>query len=520
MIARKEFLRASAGLAGIASLVLEGCGSRDDDSNSTGLIIGLDREPALLNSYIVGGESLATANVTRPIMEGVLQVQPDLSYASRLAEGDPQVISEDPLRIKFKLREGLTWSDGEPLTSEDWKFTYETVMSDRWQIATRDIWSNVDEVETPDEWTVHVNFRKPDARWRDMLTADVLPRHVLRGRDFNKAFSDEIVGSGPYVFEKWDKGRSLTIVRNKNYWGKKPAIERVTFRFMPDARALETALRSGEAHFINPAPDVGLIEELEDYDGVQVQTAYGTAWEHLAFQLEKVEDLGIRRAIAHGLNRGRLVDEVLQGNARPLESVLVPENDDFYTPAWKRYSFNQKKARRLVEQAGSEGVSTEIEYSTTSDSALRETTQQAIKEQMKEIGITLQENNSSTETFLGRLAPQGAFEAGEWAWSASPDPSITSLFGANRIPPDGQNYYRYRNEEVTELMREADATIDQRERARLIRQAQDLIAEDVPLIPLYQRPEIYAYDENLRGPKVNPTLATAFWNIGEWRFGE
>ncbi|QYJ17074.1 Oligopeptide-binding protein AppA [Rubrobacter xylanophilus DSM 9941] len=527
-VSRRDFLRLSgAGLAGAALLGVAGCGGEQGGGQQGGggggggrneLIVGLDQEPAILNGFIVGGDLVATSNVTRPIMESVLQIMPDLSYAPKLADGEPQVVSEDPLTIEFRLKDGITWSDGEPLTVEDYVFTYETVMNDRWQIITREIWDSIDRIETPDELTARIIFREPDARWRDILAADVLPRHILQGKNFNKYFNDRIVGSGPYVFEEWRKGQSLTVVANENYWGDPPAIKRITFRFIPDTNSLKAALRSGEVQFINPPPDIGLIEELRGYDGVTVQTKFGTVWEHLAFNVEKVDNLNIRRAIAYAVNRRQLIEEILQGDARPLQSVLVPEQEPFYTPAWERYSFDPDQARQLVERARGEGASTEIEYSTTSGNALRETAQQVIQQQMEQVGITLRINNSSAETFFGERTPEGDFELGEWAWSATPDPSITTLFGANQVPPDGQNYYRYRNQEVTRLLEQADVTVDQQERARLTRQAQELMAEDVPLVPLYQRPEIYAYADNLEGPEVNPTLATAFWNVGEWRF--
>ena len=197
----------------------------------------------------------------------------------------------------------------------------------------------------------------------------------------------------------------------------------------------------------------------------------------------------------------------------------MPEQGEFYNPAWERYGLDLDRARQLVQEAEADGASTEIEYSTTSDNALRETTQQIIQQQMQDIGITLTIQNSSAETFFGEQTPSGDFELGQWAWSADPDPSITTLFSASNLPPDGQNYYRYRNEEATRFMEQSDVAIDEEERIRLVNEAQEAMAADVPLIPLYQRPETYAYNEALSGPVVNPTIAGAFWNTETWTFG-
>ncbi|MGH3088040.1 MAG: peptide ABC transporter substrate-binding protein [Rubrobacteraceae bacterium] len=531
-VSRRDFLKISgAGLAGAALLGVAGCGGggggqEGDGGNGGGgneLIVGLDQEPAILNGDIVGGDLVATSNATRPMMQGVMQIMPDLSYAPLLCDGEPEITSTDPQTIEFSFLEDLTWSDGEPITADDFVFTYETQMNEEWQIITREIWDKIDTIETPDGpdgLAVRIIFSEPDARWRDLFgNQDLLPRHVLEGENYNQFFNDEIVGSGPYVFERWRKGQDLTVVRNENYWGEAPAIERITFRFIPDTNSLKAALQSGEVQFINPPPDIGLIEELEGYSGTNVLVDFGAVWEHIAFNVEEIDNLAIRQAIALGVNREQIIEEILQGEARALQSVLMPEQEPYAIPAWEIYGFDPDRARELVRQAEGEGASTEIEFSTTSDNTLRETAQQVIQQQMEDIGITITINNSSAETFFGERMPEGDFQMGEWAWSATPDPSITTLFAADQVPPDGQNYYRYQNEEATELMVESDVTIDEDARVELIQQAQEIMAEDCPLVPLYQRPEIYAFSEDLSGPEVNPTLATAFWNVGEWTMG-
>ncbi|MBA2692037.1 MAG: hypothetical protein H0U65_06020 [Rubrobacter sp.] len=531
-LSRRDFLKISgAGLAGASLLGVAGCGGGGGGGEGGGnggngegggantLTVALDQEPAILNGLIVGGDLVATSNIWTPIQEGPLRIQPDFSFAPLLAEEMPEVVSEDPLTIEYTLREGLTWSDGEPLTSDDCLFSYEVVMDEANQILYRDIHENIENFETPDERTVRITFSEPDARWMDMLDDQILPRHILEGEDFNERFNDEVIGSGPFMLEEWRKGQDLTIVRNENYWGEPPAIERIVYRFIPDTNSLKAALQAGEVQFINPPPDIGLISELEGYDGVTSEVGFGSQWEHLAFQLENVDNANIRRAFAHAVNRQQIIEEVLQGDARALQSILVPEQDPFYTPAWEIYEYDPDAARELVQQAESEGASTEIEYSTTSGNALRETAQQVIQQQMEEVGITLTINNSSAENFFGDRLPAGDFEMGQWAWSSSPEPSITTLFGANNVAPDGQNSYRYRSEEATELMEESDVTPDEDERVELLQQAQEVMAEDCPLVPLFQRPEIYAFSEELTGPEVNATVAGAFWNVGTWSLG-
>jgi peptide/nickel transport system substrate-binding protein len=529
-ISRRSFLKISgAGLAGAALLGVAGCGGGQQGGGGGGsgggggntLTVGYYEEPAILNSFIVGGDLAATGDVTAGILQAPLVILPDLSFGPQLSDGMPKVISESPLTIEYKLKKGLKWSDGKPLTSEDAKFSYDLIMDPKNKIITRTGWEDIDKFETPDDLTVRMTFKKPYAPWKTLLggsETQIWPKHIYEGEDFNKVANSKLTGSGPFKFKEWRKGQSLTIERNENYWGEKPGLKEVVFRFIPDTNTQTASLQSAEVQFIDPPPDIGLFSKLKSFEGVKVQVKAGTIWEHIAFNVEAVPNLKIRQAIAYGINRAQVIDEILQGQVEPLESVLVPDQEPYYSPAWAAYTHDPDKAKELVQQAKSEGASTEITFSTTSGDRLRETLQEVVQQQLKDIGITITIKNTSADTFFGQWTPQGKFEMGEWAWLANPDPTSTTLFSANQVPPKGQNYYRYKNDKVTSLWDESDKTVDVNKRADLIRQAQDLMVQDMPLIPMYQRPVYYAFTDNLSGPEANPTIAGPFWNIGDWKF--
>jgi len=531
-LTRRDFLKISgAGLVGAALLGVAGCGGGGGGGNSGSggggggntLIVGYDQEPAILNQFIVGGDLAATGDMVAGIQQSPLMIMPDLSLKPWLTDGMPKVVNKDPLTIEYKLKDGITFSDGKPLTSEDARFTYDTIMDPKNKIITRTGWEDIEKFETPDKQTVRFTFKKDKtyAPWMTLLggsETQILPKHVYDGKDFNKVANNDIVGSGPFKLKEWKKGQSLTLESNDNYWDKKPAFKEITFRFIPDTNTLNTSLQSGEVDFISPPVDSGLIEKLNGYDGVKVETKAGTVWEHIAFNTEKINNLKMRQAIAYGIDRKQVVEQLLKGQVKPLESVLVPDQKPYYTPAWDTYTHDPAKAKQLAKEAKSEGAKMEITFSTTSDNKLRETLQLIVQQQLKDIGITVTIKNTAAETFFGKWTPQGTFEMGEWAWLANPDPTVTSLFASDQVAPKGQNYYRYKNEQATKLMKESDQELDVNKRADLLKQVQDLMVKDLPLIPMYQRPVIQAYKENLTGPEVNPTLAGPFWNIGDWKF--
>jgi peptide/nickel transport system substrate-binding protein len=528
-MSRRSFLKISgAGLAGAALLGVAGCGGGQQGGGGGGgggntLTVGYFEEPAILNSFIVGGDLAATGDVTAGILQAPLVPLPDLSFGPQLADGMPKVVSESPLSIEYKLKKGLTWSDGKPLTSEDAKFTYDLIMDPKNKIITRTGWEDIDTFETPDDLTVRMTFKKdkPYAPWKTLLggsETQIWPKHIYEGEDFNKVANNEVVGSGPFKFKEWKKGQSLTIERNENYWGQKPALKEVVFRFIPDTNTQTASLQSGEVHFINPHPDIGLLNKLRSFEGVKVQVKSGTVWEHVAFNVEAVPNLKMRQAIAYGINRELIVDEILKGQeATPLQSVLVPDQTPYYTPAWADYTHDPDKAKQLVQQAKSEGASTEITFSTTSGERLRETLQQIAQQQLKDVGITIQINNESATTYFSKTTVDGNFEMGEWAWLTTPDPSLTTLFAISAIPPKGENYYRYKNEQASQWMEESDRTLDQDQRAQLLQQTQEQMAKDLPILPMYQRPQYTAFAENLTGVEPNASLAGPYWNMGEWK---
>ncbi len=474
----------------------------------------------MLNRVLSEGQLAVTNDTTAGIVEAPLAIQPDLSYAPVLAEAMPELVSEDPQIIEYKLKEGLTWSDGEPLTSADAKWTFDQIMNPDNNIVSTEGWEQISKFETPDERTVRMTFETPYAPWTDLMGDNwpICPKHVYEGKDFNKALNNEIVGSGPFKFKEWKKGESLTVVRNENYWGEKAGLDSVTYRFITDTNTLITSLQAGEVQFIHPPPDIGLQEKLEGVEGTEMQIGKGgVIWEAIHFELENIPNLKMRQAIAYGINRNQILEQILKGVVDPLQSVLIPQQTAYYTPAWDIYTHDPEKASQLVNEAKSEGAPTTVEFSTTSDNALRETLQEIVQQQLKDVGITIQINNESATTYFSKTTVDGNFEMGEWAWLATPDPSLTSLFAANQIPPKGENYYRYKNEQASQWMEEADKTLDQDQRAQLLHQVQEQMAKDLPILPMYQRPDYIAYTESLTGVKVNPSLAGPYWNMGEWK---
>ncbi len=538
---RKPLLIVLAIALTIALGLAAGCGTKtaEEPKNGDGpvvggdLVIGYEQEPQILNPFIEGGDMMATKDVISNVLYGLLRVKPDFTYEPLLAEEVPTLenglVTENPFTVTWKLKKDAKWSDGTAVSSADVKFTWETVMKEDFKILSRLGYEDIESVETPDDKTVKVTFKKTYAPYRDLFSVSycVLPKHALEGKDFNTVMNESIpVASGPFVFSEWKKGDSITLKRNDGFWGTKANLDSATFKYIPDTNTQLAQFKTGEVDVINPAPDVNLLDQMKESGEVQADP--GTIWEHMAFNMDKdhVKDVKVRQAIAYAIDRQAIVDQVMMGQVKTLNSILVPEQATFYSPAWEKYTLDKAKAESLLAEAGyakgadgyyaKDGKRLSLEIKTTAGNKGREKIQQIMQANLKDVGIELKINNEDATKFFGESTTGGNFVIGIWAWLASPDPSQTTLFSEDSIPDKGQNYYRYRNKEVTRWLKDSDATADEAERADLLKKVQTQMAEDVPLIPLYQRLSVVAFRPNVYGPQNNPTIEGVFWNLGEW----
>jgi peptide/nickel transport system substrate-binding protein len=524
-----------SGLTGCGGTGTGGTGGETPVTGGT-LTIGYEQEPQILNPFVTGGDMMATKDVLSNVLVGLVRIKPDFTYEPMIAEEIPELsnggVTENPFTVTWKLKKNAVWSDGKPITADDVKFTWDTIMSDKWDILSKSGYDQIEKAEVVDANTIKLTYKSTYAPYREMFSSSymVLPKHALEGKDFNTVMNDGVpVASGPYVFKAWAKGDSITLARNEKFWGANKAyLDEVVWKWVPDTNTEIAQMKTGEVDAVNPSPDPALIPQLKAIPGSTVMADPGTVWEHLAFQLEKPEtsDLKVRQAIAYAIDREKIVAEVMQGQVKPLNDIFVPEQAEFFTSPWDVYKVDKAKAESLLTEAGyakgadgffaKGGKKLTLEMKTTANNKGREKMFQIIQAQLKEVGIDATLAFEEAATFFGTTTVNGTFQVGEWAWVASPDPSVKTLFSSEQLPPDGQNYYRYKNADVTKWINEADNELDLAKRAELSKKISAQMAKDLPLIPLYQRLSILAVGKNVKGAKNNATLEGAFWNLGEW----
>lgn len=514
----------------------------DEPAASGTVLFGDEQEPTILNSFLIDGNSLVTTKVATNVWPGAYTLTPEFTYEPDVIDGEAE-LTEDPFTVTYFIREDAHWSDDTPITADDFIFTYETIMSEDYaeQITSTNGYDLIESYEADGDKTVTFNFSEPFAAWQ-LLFSEILPAHVLDGEDFLTVLNDELpdVSGGPFIFDSWDRGTQLRLVRNDNYWGGDVALDEIVMRYVPDTTTLTQQMVGGEIDMYDPQPQIELIQQLEDIsDRVTAEVGLGPVWEHIDFNtlVDGLDRDYVRQAIALGINRQQIVETLIHPvdpEAVVLQQPFWMANSENYEPTFDQWDYDPDAAVSLLEENGCtregedgvftcDGVELSFRIGTTGGNERRELAQQLIQSDLREVGIDITIENDEGATFFDRLnTPDNCdgmcdYDIAMFAWVGSPDPSgNANIYGCDGDTPRAQNWTVYCNEELTSLMDQANQTVDPDENAALWNEAAEVIAQGVPIVPLFQQPQLLAYENSISGPQLNATNATQFWNSSEW----
>jgi peptide/nickel transport system substrate-binding protein len=342
----------------------------------------------------------ATGNVQRHIFDTILQRGPDMKIGPALAEA---VTQESPTTWVVRLRDGLKFSNGEPLDAEAVKFSIERMQNPDLKSPVRGWWTGVKTMEVADPRTLKVTTTAPDPLFRARMTllAPVPPKYVRETGD--AAFARKPVGSGPYRLADWRRDDAVVLEANPHYAGGKPAIDRVTFRVVPEELSRVAALQTGEADVVaglSPTQAAAL----EGGQGARVERAASTRV--MAVQFDNDEAPGdnqkFREAVAHAIDRDAIIKGLLRGCGVPATAILSPGIPEW--PSDKDYSrkHDLERAKALVKELGLEGKETVMRTSSGRYPNDRETAL-AIGAQLQRAGLNVKVRPEEWGTFFEDL---------------------------------------------------------------------------------------------------------------------
>lgn len=524
------------------------------------MIVAEAEEPSTLNPYVPGGTDRTVSTIGQSYWAGVqdidgrtLELVPDLvTELPSVANGGVTVNEDLTMTIRYNIREAATWSDGTPISGDDFQFTLDTILDPDNPIV-KTVYEDVVDSAAGDK-TFEYTLAAPTTRY-EMLFNVVIPKHAVEGSDFATEWNDKMwVSGGPFVFDKWEKGAFLRVVRNENYWktdesgAELPFLNSVTFQFIPDTDSIVNAFQAREVDIIQPpatSETIARLQELEP-DGATVEILAGPTWEHLNFQFgpgrldrnpESVNDnINYRKAVAHAIDKNRIVEEILDGHVPPLDSFVSTFRPSLSQNSWLQYDYNPESAAAFVEAAKADTGKEEVTavFSTTSNRDARVKLSELLVGMFEAVGITYRNELEDSQIFFGETLDNGRWDLGEWAYFGEPGIAdlvkIFDVWDPQGAPTEGgTNYYRWGTEDSSivddstarfgELLDEMKATVDEEALIPLINEAEKILADNVVLIPLYARLVTAAvWGDEVAGFKHNPqTGASHTWNIEDWR---
>jgi peptide/nickel transport system substrate-binding protein len=521
------------------------------------VVVADDQEPPTLNQFIPGGDNAIVSRIGQAYLAGVqeisgytLELIPELvTELPTVANGGVVVNDDGTMTVHYQIRDEAVWSDGVPITGEDFQFTLDTIMDPDLPI-TRTTYEDIISSEYTDS-TFTYTLALPTAQY-ELIFGTILPKHAVEGTDFLTDWNDTMWPSaGPFVLEEWAKGEYLTLVRNDNYWKSDPDtgqqlpyLDKVTFRFIPETESIVNAFRAREVDVVQPPPATDTIEALQSLepDGARVEVLSGPIWEHVNWQfgpgaIQRNPNscnafLPMRQAMAHAIDRRVLTDEILAGQVEPMDSYVSAYSPLLSHDNWAVYDADPVKAASLYADAvAASGKECSVVFSTTSNNDARVKMSELFVGMFDAAGIPYENQLEDSQLFFGETLDNGAWDFGEWAWQGSPGLSglvaAHDLFDPEAPPPDGSNYYRWgttdssvvddasvRFAEIRDLV---NATVDEQELTDLFAEAEAILADELVILPLYARLVTAAvWEDEVGGFKHNPTQATDTWNIEEW----
>ncbi len=490
---------------------------------------GVAGTPAIVNPVLAQNDvdadlvSLLFRGLTQSTENGVMV--PDLAQS--------WTISKDDLSYTFVLRSDARWHDGTPVTADDVVYTVGIIQDPNFEGNPQlsSLWRTVT-VEKVDSRTVRFRLTEPFSPFLGYTSLGLLPAHLLRNVSAKDLAQDPYnrrpIGNGPFMIQELDATHAL-LAANPDFYGEKPYLSKVEFKFYPTYTAALQAYQREEVM------GVGRVEpkDLETAMRMSDLTLFsapisGYAVIFLNLKRPLFQDKKVRQALLYGMDRQRLIDQVLKGQGLVADSPIVPTQWSYHTGI-KKYPYEPARARALLDAAGwidadGDGIrekeGQKLQFSLLTDkSPLRVAMIEEIVRQWAEIGVRAVPQTVGFSGLARDFLRPRQFDAVLVEWTGLPvDPDPYPLWHSSQTVDVGRNYAGFENREADELMEEGRRVLDFQTRVNLYRQFQDIFAEEVPSLLLYYPIYNYAVDRSVRDVQIGPLRVSSdrFRSIARW----
>ncbi|MGG6313173.1 ABC transporter substrate-binding protein [Paenibacillus macerans] len=453
--------------------------------------VAMATEPDNLDPYLSAATD--TGSMMDNVFDGLFEAGEKGELIPAIAES--YQVSEGGLTYTFKLKQGVTFHDGSALTSEDVYYSYAKLAGLNGQEPLSSKFSGIASIETPDDHTVVVKLKERDAAFLAANIAAIVPK------DYEKQ-SEQPVGAGPFKFAEYQPGQQLALEKNEHFYDKEhaPKLDRIEFKIMPDANSSVLALQSGD---IDMVPGVGEQGVLQLGDGYTIVSGPQNMVQLMALNnsVKPLDDVKVRQAINHAIDKDVIIQTVTGGNGTKLGSNMSPAMKLYYQEGLEdRYAPNAEQAKQLLKEAGYEN-GFDLTITVPSNYQFHVDTAQVISEQLKKVGIRATIKQVEWSSWLEDVYNNAKYEATIIGLTGKLDPH--EVLGRYETTY-AKNFYKFSNGEFDGLVGQARTELDETKRADLYKQAQTILTDQAVAVFIMDPSRNVAMKKNLHGFKMFP----------------
>ncbi|OQA60072.1 MAG: Oligopeptide-binding protein AppA precursor [bacterium ADurb.Bin270] len=487
----------------LISMILSFSCSRSAETDFT-LRVGIPNGPVTLDTR------LATDSygimISRLIGDGLFKLTPNFEVVPNLVESYEQ--PSETIYI-FRIREGVKFHNGLPLTAEDVEYTYKSILGSELNSPFKGAFDRVKAMEVLSPTSIRIELKEPYAPFLTVLGIGIVPKKIAS--EMGEGFGTAPVGTGPYKLIRFVSDSIVELEANAEYYGEIPKTRKLTFDVIKDDNVRILKLMKGEIDLVQNGIPPMLIDKILEDPAIKMKSDTSVVVTYLGFNLSDpiLKNGLVRGAIAHAIDRDAIIGHRFKGLAVKANSILAPENWA-YNSELRGYDFDPSQAKRMLDEAGfpdpdgdGPGKRFVIVYKTSTVKE-RIDIAQMIAHQLGDVGIGVRVEPYEWGKFYGDIR-KGNFQMYSLSWSLLTEPDMFyDICHTSQLAPKGVNRNRYSDPEVDDLVLLGRVTMDRARRKEIYARVQQILLQDLPYLPLWYEKNVVLYRDNLIGVTLRP----------------
>jgi len=473
-------------------------------------------EPKTLNPIMA--EDSVCMDIIGFMYSALLKFDKNTNIIPDMAASLPK-ISKDNKQITFKLRKGIKWHDGMPLTSADVKFSYELIIDKNVNSPRYSDFEKIAKIETPDKYTVIFKLKEADSSiYYNFAFPYIIPKHIWEKEDRTKLreskYSRMAIGNGPFKLKEWNNSERVVLEANPFFYGKKPRLAKVIFDITPSIAVAMVKAENQEDDMVEvPESDIARMRKIKHLNVYQYTAPI---FDGIIYNTKSpfFSDKRVRQAISYAINKQVIIKGIYKGIGKPANGSYVPALW-CYNPNVRKYNYNPALAGKLLDAAGwkmgkdgireKNGRKFRVEMITNKGNTQREKVVVALQQQLKLVGIDIVPRILEWNTMFEKYIDRRNFDVYMGGFVTGIDGDQSVFY--NSDPAKGFfNKGSYVNHKIDKLFAQMRKTFNRNEQKKYLFEVQKIVAEDQPITFLVYRENAEALNKRVKNVKVYDLL--------------